>query len=42
MCTEEALKKFLERFPDSVALVVPVGSKFADVRKRLEILFEVR
>jgi hypothetical protein len=41
-CTEEALTMFLEQSSDAVILVVPVGDKFADVRKRLDILFDVR
>jgi hypothetical protein len=42
MCTKEALTMFLEKSADAAILVVPVGDKFADVRKRLDILFEVR
>lgn len=35
-------RKLQQRWPHQSAQVVPVGEKFADVQKRLEMLFDVR
>jgi len=40
MASERALVTFLGEDIDRTILVVPVGDKFADIRTRLEILFE--
>jgi hypothetical protein len=40
--TEEGFARFLERWPRRSGQVIAVGEKFADVRKRLEILFDLR
>jgi len=40
--TEEEFARVLQRWPGQSGQVIAVGEKFADVRKRLEILFEVR
>jgi hypothetical protein len=40
--TEEGFARFLNRWPHRGGQVIAVGEKFADVRKRLEILFDVR
>jgi hypothetical protein len=43
MTTEQALSRHLkENQTDKNVLIIPVGNKFADVRNRLDILFEVR
>jgi hypothetical protein len=40
--TEEGFARILTRWPRQSGQVIAVGEKFADVRKRLEILFDVR
>lgn len=40
--TEEEFAKFLKRWPHESGQVIAVGEKFADVRNRLELLFDVR
>ncbi len=40
--TEEGFTRFLQKWPHRSGQVIAVGEKFADVRKRLEILFDVR
>lgn len=40
--TEEEFATFLRKRPHEGGQVIAVGEKFADIRKRLEILFDVR
>jgi hypothetical protein len=40
--TEEEFARVLQKWPRQSGQVIAVGEKFADVRKRLEILFDVR
>jgi len=40
--TEEGFARVLKRWPRQSAQVIAVGEKFADVRKRLDILFDMR
>jgi hypothetical protein len=40
--TEEGFARFLQKRPYRGGQVIAVGEKFADVRKRLELLFDVR
>jgi hypothetical protein len=42
MASEKSLAFLLEEDVDRTILLIPVGDKFADLRTRLEILFEVR
>ena len=40
--TEEGFTRVLQKWPRQSGQVIAVGEKFADVRKRLDILFDVR
>jgi hypothetical protein len=40
--TEDDFARFLKKWPHEGGQVIAVGEKFADVRKRLEIIFDVR
>jgi len=40
--TQEGFRRFLQKWPHRSGQVIAVGEKFADVRTRLEILFDVR
>ena len=42
MVSEKALRIFLGDDIDRTILILPVGSKFGDIRARLQILFDVR
>jgi len=42
MVKKDELSSFLDQFSDAGILIIPVGAKFADVRLRLDVLFDFR